>query len=144
MDTILNLLIFGFCIGGGYFFGSWIEKQHYRSIRDREKSFLRLPAVTSKNLLEDRPVEKSIMVYGSVSLAIDAFKMLLSGLRSILGGRLSSTESILDRARREAILRLKEQAPDSDIILNLRLETIFLEKNSVEVFACGTAVYYKK
>ena len=69
-------------------------------------------------------------------------------LRSILGGRITAYETLLDRARREAVLRMKEEASalNANIIYNIKLETASISKNaagsigSVEVFAYGTAI----
>ena len=53
----------------------------------------------------------------------------------------------MDRARREAILRLKESCLDATQIINLRIETSSIYKGkgnqigSVEVFAYATAIY---
>ena len=43
-------------------------------------------------------------------VSVDYFKRFLAGLRMIFGGRVSSYESLLDRARREALLRMRLQA----------------------------------
>ena len=76
------------------------------------------------------------------------------GLRNIFGGEVRSLETLLDRARREAVLRLKESCPDADIIVNLRLDTSSIsgakpDPNnksvvSVEVIASGTAIRYAR
>ena len=90
------------------------------------------------------------LVSGSVVISVDYFKRILAGLRNIFGGNVQSYETLVDRARREAVLRMKESCPDADYVLNLRLETssIFKGKRkqvgSVEVLAYGTAVYFQK
>jgi uncharacterized protein YbjQ (UPF0145 family) len=69
-------------------------------------------------------------------------------LRSIVGGRVTAYETLLDRARREAILRMKQEAKamNADRIFNIKLETASISKNasgnigSVEVLAYGTAL----
>ena len=69
-------------------------------------------------------------------------------MRSIVGGRVSSYESLIDRARREAILRMKEQAAtlDANYVFNVKMETSSISKGrrnsigSVEVLAYGTAI----
>jgi len=68
-------------------------------------------------------------------------------LINIFGGRVSSYESLLDRGRREAILRMKESAKGASEIVNVRIETSSISKNdnrgigSIEVYAYGTAIY---
>jgi len=93
------------------------------------------------------------MVSGSVVISIDYFKRLLGNLRNLFGGRVKAYESLLDRARREAVLRMKEeaQARGGEMITNLRMETSTLtgsanqrgQIGSVEVIAYGTAVIFE-
>ncbi len=145
---IIILIIIGFMAG------TWAETRHYRSIAHWEKLFLRLPAVTAKNMLDQNlEIEKAEMVSGSVVISIDYFKRFLAGLRNLFGGEVKSYESLVDRARREAIIRMKKKAGgQADIILNLRIETSAIGKNanrdksigSVEALAYGTAVTYRK
>jgi uncharacterized protein YbjQ (UPF0145 family) len=86
-----------------------------------------------------------------VVVSLDYFKRFLAGLRQIFGGRVRSYESLVDRGRREAILRMKDQARSADIIVNLRLETSIVGSTTrsgkrrigcIEVLAYGTAVKY--
>jgi uncharacterized protein YbjQ (UPF0145 family) len=91
-------------------------------------------------------------VQGSAVISIDYFKRILAGLRNIVGGEVKSYETLVDRARREATLRMKEMAWDADIILNLRIETSAIGNSannrkaigSIEAIAYGTAITYKK
>jgi uncharacterized protein YbjQ (UPF0145 family) len=135
----------------GYFFGRAAESKHYRSILSREKTWLHLPATSVKTVVdESRPVEHSDLVHGSVVVSIDYFKRAVAVLRSLVGGAVKSHESLLDRARREAVLRLKESCPGAHEIINLRLETSSISGKapgsigSVEVLAYGTAIYFRQ
>lgn len=130
--------------------GSALEARHFASIRKREEGFKALPAITVKDYDREKPVAEARMVYGSVVVSIDYFKKFLASLRNIVGGRVRSYESLVDRGRREAILRMKEQFPGADIIVNFRIETSSISKGSmsqksmgsVEVLAYGTAIRY--
>ena len=108
-----------------YFIGHWVEKKHYASIRKREEAFLGLPTLTFRNLPPGWSAQRSSLVTGSVVISLDYFKRFLAGLRGIVGGRIKSYETLLDRARREAMLRMKEAAVKKgyDTIINVRLET---------------------
>ena len=150
---MFRLIIFIGFVAIAYVVGSWIEENHYELIKKREEGFVDLPAVTSKNALDsNKAVEKAEMVHGSTVVSLDYFKRLLAGLRNIFGGEVISYQTLIDRARREAILRMKESCLDADIILNLRLETSMIgqsadqRKNigSIEILAYGTAITYKK
>lgn len=153
MDILLqhaDLVIFLFLLSLGYIAGSWAEKRHYQSIKRREKEMLHLPVVTGRESYITGEVEKSELVLGSVVVSIDYFKRLLAILRNIFGGNVKSYESLVDRARREAILRMKQQAQEigADMVINLRLETSTIGQSantkkqvgSIEVIAYGTAI----
>jgi uncharacterized protein YbjQ (UPF0145 family) len=131
------------------FIGVIVERRHFASIRLREAATAHLPAVPTRALEAGRAVADARIVMASVVISHDYFKRFLANLRKIIGGRLGAYESLLDRARREAILRLKEQSPDCHIILNLRLATCTIARTrgkqgmgAVEVLAYGTAVRY--
>ena len=133
----------------GYVFGKRAESRHYASINSREKAYLALPTTSSKYPIGivTPPIERAQLVTGSVVVSVDYFKRMLAGLRAIVGGPVQSYETLLDRARREAILRLKENCPGANQIINLRLETSMIANSgssiaSVEVLAYGTALYF--
>lgn len=138
-------------IVAGYVFGRRAEKKHYLSIAERERTLLQLPATNARSLLGDmRPVARVELAQGSVVISIDYFKRMAAGLRGIVGGRVQSYETLVDRARREAVLRLKESCPGADQIINLRLDTATISAGggrtigSVEVLATGTAIYFER
>ncbi|MGZ9046966.1 MAG: YbjQ family protein [Telluria sp.] len=134
----------------GYFFGRAAEASHYRSIVAREVAAVNLPTTSSKSPIGDGPIEHSELVHGSVVISIDYFKRALGALRTFIGGQVKSHESLLDRARREAVLRMKESCPGAHEIINLRLETCPISNQrpgdvgSVEVLAYGTAIYFQR
>lgn len=149
---MVELITFISLIALGYVIGTLAEVRHYRSILRREKGFLNLPAVNLRDVQEDAEVEKVQLVSGSVVISVDYFKRFLAGLRNLFGGEMKSYETLVDRARREAILRMKEMAKGADVILNVRIETCSIGKNtynrktirSVEAIAYGTAVTLRK
>lgn len=150
---MVDLIIIATLIGVGYLAGSAAERRHYRSIREREEQFLGLPVTSIRRLADPERAERARLVAGSVVISVDYFKRILAGFRSVVGGRVKSYESLLDRARREALLRLKRQAQGADEIINVRIDTTSISKGqaggnrsvtTVEAFAYGTAVYYRK
>jgi uncharacterized protein YbjQ (UPF0145 family) len=149
MEQFLILIIL-ICIG--YIGGTIAEMRHYRSIIAREKEFLKLPTVTIHRILEKDAEIKSVkMVQGSAVISVDYFKRILAALINFFGGEVKSYESLLDRARREATLRMKEKALNADIILNTRIETSTIGRNanrrnsigSIEAIAYGTSIIYR-
>lgn len=151
----MEILIFFGLVALGYFAGTAAEKKHYASITEREQTFLSLPTVNLKHPPADRQIEDSVLVTGNAVIAVDYFKVFAAGLRNLFGGRVTAYESLVDRARREATLRMQEEARrfGADMILNLRLETSNLSENSgsrrggtpsIEALAYGTAIRYRK
>jgi uncharacterized protein YbjQ (UPF0145 family) len=148
-----QILIFLGLLILGYTAGSLAERRHYRSIKDRERETLSMQVMTAEPRFQDERVQQAFLVNGSAVISIDYFKRLLAQLRNIFGGRVKAYESLLDRARREAILRMKQQARagGAEIIVNLRLETSSIGQNanrrksigSIEAIAYGTALVMK-
>jgi uncharacterized protein YbjQ (UPF0145 family) len=91
---------------------------------------------------------RTAMVTGNVVISVDYFKTVVAGLRNLVGGNINAYESLLDRARREAVLRMQEQAVlrGAEAVINLKFETARIAGNagkgigSVEVLAYGTAL----
>lgn len=144
-----DLIIFAVLLSVGYGVGTYLEKRHYRSIQRREKRTNYLPAMTfgAKQPLPE--AEASALFVGSVVISIDYFKWFVSLLRLWVGGSVVVYESLLDRGRREAILRMKEKAIawGAKEIINVRLETANISSQNknkslvaIEVVAYGTAV----
>lgn len=134
---------------GAYVTGSLIERRHYRSIRARERASQQLPAVTFRTLPPRWDARESELVTGSVVISVDYFKRFIAGLRRLVGGRIKSYESILDRARREAVLRMKDDAAARgySAVMNVRLETTRMANGrsgdgiaGLEVLAYGTGI----
>ena len=110
-----------------------------------------LPAVATKFLPATDLPPRTRLVAGNVVISVDYFKRFVAGLRSLVGGRVIVYETLLDRARREAILRMKEEAKrhGARLVFNVKLETASISKGrkntigSVEVLAYGTALIPK-
>lgn len=135
-----------------YFIGSWIEKKHFANIREREAKAHGFPVVSFDTMPDDWSVNTSDMVSGSIVVSLDYFKRVIAGLKGLVGGRIKTYEPLLDRARREAILRMTEEAQQQgyDAVFNVRLETSRLANArrdgkgvaGVEMLAYGTAVKF--
>lgn len=141
-----QLIILAVLVLLGYLFGGLAERRHYRSIQKREKKLLWQPAVTGSCPVGDPGlITGAFLVHGHVVISIDYFKRILASLRNLFGGAVTAYEPLLDRARREAVLRMKEACPQADQIINVRLETSSVHKGgkgigSVEILAYGTAL----
>ena len=149
----MSLGIFIFLTLVAYGIGTFVEKRHYKSIKKREIESLDLPAVNIKKAPTNKQIIGVQMVSGSAVISLDYFKRVVASLRMLLGGRVRTYESLIDRARREAILRMKQSCQfDTGIILNVRVETSSIGKSansknqigSIEAIAYGTAIYFSK
>ncbi len=131
-----------------FFTGSIAERRHYKSIIRREDALGDLVVVVTKTLPPMSPAPATTLVRGSAVISVDYFKRFLARLRMIFGGRIHTYESLMDRARREAILRMQEQARElgATMIFSMRFETSSISKGrknavgTVEVLAYGTAI----
>ncbi|MBI5041379.1 MAG: YbjQ family protein [Gammaproteobacteria bacterium] len=149
---MIDLIVFVTLLALGYGFGRMAETGHYRSIHRREKAFRNILLIAARFPPPDLVPRKTQLVAGSAVISVDYFKRFVAGLRNIFGGRVRSYESLLDRARREAILRMKSQARalGADMVFNIKLETASISKGrrnaigAVEVLAYGTACVPQK
>ncbi|MGD1867412.1 MAG: YbjQ family protein [Phormidesmis sp.] len=132
----------------GFFVGKNLEQKHYASIKAREKQTLHIPMMNF-GAKQDLPhAHEAQMFVGSVVVANDYFKTLSAALRNLVGGRVVVYESLVDRGRREALLRMKEEAIGwgASQIVNVRFETSNIGGQgggglaAVEIMAYGTAI----
>ena len=153
MEQISLAVDFGlplFILIFAYLVGSFLEKKHFRQIRKREHALHGFPVTTFASLPANWRVGRVAMVTGNVVVSLDYFKRMIAGLRSLIGGRIKTYEPLLERARREALLRMTEKAKQDgyDAVINVRLETSRLANArgsgngtaGVEMLAFGTAV----
>ncbi len=144
----MELVIFLVLLGLGYGFGRLSERRHYQSIIQREQELRDIALVPIKIPPPEYLKHDSTLVSGSVVISVDYFKTVAASLRNIFGGRVGAYESLLDRARREAALRMQEEARQlgADTVYNVKYETSRIGENaakglgSVEVLAYGTAL----
>ncbi len=147
-----SLLFFLLLLAVGYFVGSAIERRHYRSIERREQELADRPVVSfGKNTTSKKIVLEAKLVVGMVAISTDFYKRVVASFINLFGGQIRAYETLVDRARREAILRMREQAKGADMVVNVRVENsnLFVSSNkgitvgSVEVMAYGTAITFE-
>lgn len=150
---MFDLIFLCFTLFLTYCIGRHIEKKHFKKIQQREIALIKKPIVNygAKKWRPKHPIRKMEMVSGEVVISGDYFKNFVAGIKNFFGGRLTPFESIMDRARREAVLRMREKAKSAHIIVNTRIEAIMVNDtfnpNSIPqcaVIAYGTAVTYAK
>jgi uncharacterized protein YbjQ (UPF0145 family) len=149
IPIILNFGIFILLMTLGLFVGKTTEIRHLRDLarRERDSSGMILSDLkTFPGLTGNEP--QGLLVTGEAVIATDYLKSFLAGLKKIVGGEIRSYETLVLRARRESILRMKQEASalGFNAICNIRLETADIGGNStkqrvamVAVLASGTA-----
>lgn len=135
---------------GAWITGSLIERRHLDRLLLLESGSRDVLALTIEDLPEGWLVESCDLVMGNVVISLDYFKRVMASLKAIVGGNIRSYEPLLERARREALIRMKAEARERghDTIINVRIETSALAKargdgkgtSGVEILAFGTAI----
>lgn len=137
-----------------YAIGSLLERRHFRRIQAREAEYRSFPVMTFEDPPADWRIRGAQTVHGSVVVSLDYFKRFIAALRMLVGGRVKSYEPLLDRARREAMLRMIEdaRARGFDGVVNVRLETSRMASArgngegvaGIEMLAYGTGLVLEK
>ncbi len=150
LNMALNIGLPLLTIVVAYLVGSALERRHFADILSREDEMHGFPVLSFESVPEDWRVGSAELVSGSIVVSLDYFKRIIAGLRGLIGGRVKTYEPLLDRARREAVLRMSERARARgfDAVINVRLETSRLANATrdgqgtagIEMLAFGTAV----
>lgn len=133
----------------GWFFGSRHERQHLAQLLVSEKELNHIIVSTERFYIPTLTADsQGELVLGSVVIAQDYFKMVIARVLSLFGKNLTTYETLLDRARREALVRMRMQAYEKGYnhIYGLRFEVSNINQTGsmVEAIAYGTAVMNSK
>lgn len=140
---VFMLLVVGIGIGG------LRERRHLKSLALREAQNADVIVTNLKRIPEPEASLGASLVIGQVVIASDYFKTFATQLRNLVGGEMVAAENLLMRARREAVLRMIEEARrlGSTEVHNLRFVTCSIMAMSgnnkaiaVELCAYGTAI----
>lgn len=141
-----GLLTFIILLTLGIVFGRRNERNHLSRLRTAEEEMSHIKVLTIKTLPPNF-AQGGALVQGNVVIAVDYFKVIMSAIRMIFGGRLNSYETLLERARREAIVRMQKEAMSlgANVIYNARVEFSAVGQQpqkigGAELLAYGTAV----
>ena len=145
LAPIFNIALPVLLLLTGYGVGRMLERRHLVSIRARERELQAVIALNTRYVPEGVSATQATLVTGSVVVSSDYFKTFVGAFRNLFGGRFRGYESLLERARREALLRMKSRAREagSSLIIGVRFHTTSISGSktpSVEVMAYGTAV----
>ena len=147
---LLVLLVTPVMVLGAWISGGMLERRHLKSLLLLESGSSGVLAITIEDLPPDWHVESCELVMGNVVISQDYFKRVAASIKSIFGGNIGVLEPLLERARREALIRMKgvAHARGYDTIINVRIETATLASSrgngkgtaGVEILAFGTAI----
>lgn len=134
-------------VGGGLI-GRHLENQHFADIERRERELADIALSDLKTQPPGVSARSGELVTGSMVVAADYFKSFASSLKTLIGGNMLSLERMQERARREAVLRMTEQARElgAKAVMNVRIDTSTIAGKrqgscaGVEVIASGTAL----
>jgi uncharacterized protein YbjQ (UPF0145 family) len=144
MQLIIPLLFVLICM----LIGKGVELHHFKKLQQRERALSDMVVTNLKTIPPQLENAQPILVMGSAVIATDYFKVFAAGLRTLLGGEMKSYVTLMERARREAVLRMLEQAAGqgAKVVWNIRYETAATQgqqrkkPGGVEVLAYGTAL----
>ena len=147
---LLSLAITPAVLFGAWITGTLLERRHLNKLLLLESGSSGVLAVTIEDIPPHWQVESCELVMGNVVISQDYFKRFAASLKGIVGGNIRTFEPLLERARREALIRMKAIARGRgyDTIINVRLETATLASArgdgkgtaGLEILAYGTAV----
>ncbi len=132
----------------GFFCGRMAEWAHYKNLDQRENELAHFLLSDLKTFPGGSdPTQGAAHVMGQVVIATDYMKTFLANFRKIVGGEMKSYHSLMIRGRREAVLRMQEEAHrlGYNAICNVRVGFSAIggiaKKGPpmIEVFASGTA-----
>ena len=137
---MIKSLIWLVLVTTGWYFGARAERGHLKSLMADEQKYQHIQ-VSSERFYESKGINESILVVGSVVIAQDKFKQVVAAMLSLFGKNLTVYETLLDRARREVVLRAKRQANDAGChaLYGFRFEMTEVQ-GGVEILAYGVAV----
>ncbi len=150
MEFFLNFALTPTMLLGAWISGRIIENRHLNNLLLLESGSSDVLAVTIEDLPPDWHVESCELVMGNVVISQDYFKRFAAGIKGIFGGNIRVLEPLLERARREAMIRMKgvAHAHGYSTIINVRIETSTMANSrrggkgtaGVEILAFGTAI----
>lgn len=134
----MELIIFIVLFALGLIFWKLNESRHYKSIKQREETYKNIFVINDTDARSFNLTQGELL-YGSTAVSVDYFKKIVAGFINFFGGRITVYERVLDRARREATLRLKQQAAEKgyNCIVNLKIDTSSINGKKQDAPACA-------
>ncbi len=147
LEIILPILVyvvpFLILLGLGFFVGGTTERRHYARIERREQEMSDMLLTQVKTFPHAISGERAPeLICAEVVVATDYLKSLFAKFRNFFGGEVRSYQTLMDRARREALLRVQARARHRghNALCNIRIQTADVGGNSLERKVATVAV----
>lgn len=143
-DLLLNSSWQAIGIGAlGWLVATLLERRHNAQMTAREKLLTGVKVSTTKRA--GLGAQEGVMITGSVVIAHDFFRTLVIAFRKLIGGNIKPYERLVVRGRREAFIRLREEAllRGFDRVVNVRFGSALVAGrflSAVEMVVYGTGV----
>ncbi|MEM9165975.1 MAG: heavy metal-binding domain-containing protein [Planctomycetota bacterium] len=134
---------------GAFFIGTLTENNHLKRLGASEASLAGIRVSTIDRAIDFSGAERGEIVVGECVIATDHFKSFIAKIVKLVGGELKIYRSLMERARRQALVRLMESAREKGYtsVCNIRLQTADVGGSAatargatmVAVLASGTA-----
>lgn len=147
MEDLIILSIPIVLILVGLIVGKGVELHHFRQLDIAEARYRDMIVTNLKTVPPQYADSQPFLVMGAAVIATDYFKVFAAGLRTLFGGEIKSYVTLMERARRQAVLRMLEQASSQGaaVVWNVRYETSTMQgqqkkkPGGVEILVYGTA-----
>lgn len=150
MDIVISIIWQLIALPIAFVIGRFTERRHLRSLDEREQQAGDVTVNNLKHVPDPGSVQGGRMVVGHVVIATDYWKSFATKIRNIIGGEMKSAQTLMTRGRREALMRLVENARQMGAaeVCNVRYEfsNIGMMRGrsggamQVEILAYGTAI----
>lgn len=157
MELVFGLIVLAVLLGLGVVVGGLAERNHLKSLAERERAVADMLVTTTRDLPDAVPgPQPPTLICGQAVVSSDYFKTFVASFKKLFGGELRTYRSIASRARREAVLRVLEESRrlGYNAVANLRCEgsdvskvTEARQRNPVimaGVMAYGTAYHARR
>lgn len=140
---IRNSLQTGLVALAGWSLATYMEYRHNKQMSVREGELEDVIITSAKHPTPD--MKQGSLIIGSVVVSHDFFRTLLIQIRKIIGGNIINYERLLRRGRREAFIRMQEEAKIRGFkkIINVRFGSSHIAGRflpAIELTAYGTGV----
>lgn len=147
LPTLVNLGIPLGLFGLGWWIGGRRERAHLADLSKREAAYGGLLVTDLRSYIDPDATTTPMLVTAEVVIGADYAKTLFANLKTLIGGQLGSYERMLERGRREAVMRLRERARarGCDALCNVRMENMPIGKGQMPMVAIlASATAYRR